>query len=65
MDSPLITAHDLRLLSMGYYIQAGIAAFYTLMLVGYSTFLGVLLTNLARLSEQGSQQQNIHGLAAP
>jgi ABC-type branched-subunit amino acid transport system permease subunit len=56
MDSPLITAHDLRLLSIGYYIQAGIAAFYTVMLVGYSAFIAVLLTNLARVSQQGSQQ---------
>ncbi len=55
MDSPLITAHDLRLLSAGYYIQAGIAAFYTLMLLGYLSFVGVVLGNLARLSSEGKQ----------
>lgn len=56
VDSPLITAHDLRLLSIGYYIQAGIAAFYTLMLLGYSAFLSTLLVNLGRISQQTNQQ---------
>lgn len=55
MDSPLITAHDLRLLSIGYYIQAAIAAFYTLMLLGYSAFIGTILVNLGRLSQQPQQ----------
>lgn len=59
MDSPLITAHDLRLLSIGYYIQASIAAFYALMLLGYSAFIGVFLANLPNLSQQGSPPQNI------
>ena len=56
MDSPLITAHDLRLLSVGYYIQAGVAAFYTLMLLGYSAFVSTILANIGRLSPQSNQQ---------
>lgn len=57
MDSPLITSHDLRLLSIGYYIQAGIAAFYTLMLLGYSAFATAIFANIARISAESNQQQ--------
>jgi len=57
MDSPLITAHDLRLLSIGYYIQAGIACFYTLLMLGYSTFATVLLANINKMAGQTNQQE--------
>jgi len=57
MDSPLISAHDLRLLSIGYYIQGGIAAFYTFMLLGYSAFATAIFANIAKASAESSQQQ--------
>jgi hypothetical protein len=47
MDSPEITAHDLRLLSIGYYIQAGIAAFYSMLLLGYAGFVTAMLSTIA------------------
>jgi hypothetical protein len=56
MDSPDITAHDLRLLSVGYYIQAGIAAFYTLIVLGYFVFLGAMLSIASANNDTG---QNI------
>jgi hypothetical protein len=58
MDSPLITAHDLRLLSAGYYIQAGIAAFNSVLLFGYSAIATAVLANLGRMSSETGQ----HGL---
>lgn len=57
MDSPLITAHDLRLLSIGYYIQAGIACFYTLLIIGYSAFATVILANISKMAGQTNQQE--------
>jgi ABC-type branched-subunit amino acid transport system permease subunit len=57
MDSPVITAHDLRLLSIGYYIQAGIAGFYTLMMLGYSAFATVLFANINKMAGQANQQE--------
>jgi hypothetical protein len=59
MDSPLITAHDLRLLSIGYFIQAAIAGFYSLLLLGYSAFVSALLVNIGHLSQQTGNQNNI------
>jgi len=57
MDSPLITAHDLRLLSIGYYIQAGIAGFYTLLIIGYSAFATVILANINKMTGQANQPE--------
>src|ERR1700761_8818665 len=57
MDSPLITSHDLRLLSIGYYIQGGIAAFYTLLMLGYSAFATAILANINKVAAESSQQQ--------
>lgn len=62
MDSPLITAHDLRLLSIGYYIQAGIAAFYTLIMLGYSTFAAAIFANMTKISAESNAQQIPPGL---
>lgn len=56
VDSALITAHDLRLLSIGYYIQAGIAAFYTLMMLGYSAFATAIFANILKTAGESSQQ---------
>jgi hypothetical protein len=55
MDSPDITAHDLRLLSIGYYIQAGIAAFYSILMLGYLGFAGAMLTSIARSTNDNGQ----------
>jgi hypothetical protein len=57
MDSPLITAHDLRLLSIGYYIQGGIAGVYTLLILGYSAFATALLANINKMAGQSNQQE--------
>jgi hypothetical protein len=57
MDSPLITTHDLRLLAIGYYIQGGIAAFYTLMLLGYSAFASALFAGILRTASESSGQE--------
>ncbi len=57
MDSPLITAHDLRLLSIGYYIQGGIAAVYTLLILAYSAFATALLANINKIAGQSNQQE--------
>jgi hypothetical protein len=56
MDSPLITAHDLRLLSIGYYIQAAVAGFSTLLLLGYSAIATVILANVGKIAGESSQQ---------
>jgi hypothetical protein len=55
MDSPEITAHDLRLLSIGYYIQAGIAAFYSILLLGYAGFITAMLSSLANSANEAGQ----------
>jgi uncharacterized membrane protein len=57
MDSPLITAHDLRLLSIGYYIQGGIAAFYTLLMLGYSAFASAVFAGILKSAGESSQQE--------
>jgi hypothetical protein len=46
----------LRLLSIGYYIQAGIAGFYTLIMLGYSTFAAAIFANIAKTSADSNQQ---------
>lgn len=56
MDSSVeITKHDLRLLSIGYYIQGGLCGFYSLMVLGYLGFLGAIL---AAAEEQTGQGRN-------
>lgn len=55
MDSPEITTHDLGLLSIGYYIQAGIAAFYTIMLLGYAGFASAMLTGILKSANDSGQ----------
>jgi hypothetical protein len=55
MDSPDITGHDLRLLSIGYYIQAGIAAFYSILLLGYAGFATAMLGSLANSANEAGQ----------
>jgi len=37
------TAHDLKILSICYYVQAGVLAFYSLIMLGYSVFVVTLL----------------------
>jgi hypothetical protein len=57
MDSPLITAHDLRLLSIGYYIQGGISAFYTLLMLGYSAVASAVFASILKTASESSQQE--------
>ncbi|HEY3935788.1 MAG TPA: hypothetical protein VGL97_00030 [Bryobacteraceae bacterium] len=42
-----ITSHDLKLLAIGYYIQGGIVAFYSLLILLYFGFIGALLAKVA------------------
>lgn len=57
MDDPAITAHDLRLLSIGYYIQGGISAFYTLLMLGYSAFASAVFANILKTAGESGQQE--------
>jgi hypothetical protein len=51
-----ITLHDLKLLSIGYYIQGGIAAFYTVMVTGYMGFLGTMLATFGAAAQRNGQK---------
>ena len=50
------TEHDLKLLSIGYYIQAGIAGFYSLFVLAYASFLGTIFRVVSRKLEEKGQQ---------
>ena len=50
------TPHDLKLLSIGYYIQGGIAVFYALIMFCYLIFMGAIFA--AILNSQPASQQN-------
>jgi hypothetical protein len=56
-----IAAHDLKLLSIGHYIQGGITAFYSLLIFGYLALFGTLL---AKLGSANSQTQMPPGFGA-
>jgi hypothetical protein len=45
------TAHDLKILSICYYIQAGIIGFYSLLLLVYAAFIGVIVDAAQRSAE--------------
>ena len=51
-----ITIHDLKLLSIGYYIQGGIAAFYTVMVAGYIGFMGTMLAAFGAAAQRNGQK---------
>jgi hypothetical protein len=51
-----ITIHDLKLLSVGYYIQGGIAAFYTVMVAGYIGFMGTMLAAFGAAAQRNGQK---------
>ena len=51
-----IAIHDLKLLSIGYYIQGGIAAFYTVMMAGYMGFLGTMLAAFGTAAQRDGQK---------
>jgi zinc transporter ZupT len=51
-----ITIHDLKLLSIGYYIQGGIAAFYTVVMAGYMGFLGTMLAAFGTAAQRDGQK---------
>lgn len=55
------TTHDLKLLSVGYYIQGGIAAVYSLLIGGYLCFLGFIISNSPR---SGNVPPNMAGFFA-
>jgi hypothetical protein len=41
-----IASHDLKLLAIGHYVQGGITAFYSLLLLGYFSLMGTLFAKL-------------------
>jgi hypothetical protein len=51
-----ITIHDLKLLSIGYYIQGGIATFYTVMVAGYVGFMGTMLAAFGATAQRNGQK---------
>jgi hypothetical protein len=51
------TAHDLKILSICYYIQAGIVGVYSLFILSYAAFVGTLLETVLRHSPQASGQE--------
>jgi len=58
------TAHDLKLLSIGYYIEAGIIGFYSLLVLGYAGFLSFFLTAASREAERRGQGGLPPGIAS-
>jgi hypothetical protein len=48
-----IAAHDLKVLSVGHYIQGGITAFYSLLILLYVAFMGVVFAKFG----SGRQEQ--------
>ncbi|MBV9303434.1 MAG: hypothetical protein JOY62_15825 [Acidobacteriaceae bacterium] len=46
------TAHDLKLLTIGYYIQGGIIGFYSLLVLGYFGFLATFLSELSKTNAE-------------
>ena len=46
------SAHDLKILSICYYIQAGIIACYSLFLLGYASFIGTLIHIIQQHSDR-------------
>ena len=56
-----IAAHDLKLLSIGHYIQGGITAFYLLLLLLYFAFISVIF---AKLGDTNPQAQMPAGVAS-
>ena len=51
------TEHDLRLLSIGYYIQGGILMFYALLALFYLTFMGAILSQVINAAEKDGRNQ--------
>lgn len=51
------TDHDLKLLSIGYYVQGGIATFYGLAMAGYVMFLGAMFTLAQKNARSEAQIQ--------
>ena len=56
------TEHDLRLLSIGYYVQGGIVAFYSLLALCYVGFMGFLFTAIQNAAERDAHNQIPPGL---
>ena len=52
------TAHDLRLLSIGYFIQGGIVIFYGLLALCYLGFMGAIFASIPN-SPQGDPRNQI------
>jgi len=50
------TGHDLKLLSIGYYVQGGIVTFYSFLALCYVGFMGVVLSNLMKAPGASPEQ---------
>jgi predicted Na+-dependent transporter len=51
------TEHDLRLLSIGYFIQGGIVTFYALLALCYVGFMGVIFTTIQNSARGDTRNQ--------
>ena len=58
------TEHDLKLLSIGFFIQGGIATFYGLLAACYIGFVGAILTFIAKSAPADPRNQIPPGLLA-
>ncbi len=56
------TEHDLKLLSIGYFIQGGIAAFYSLLALCYVGFIGFVFTAIQSAAERNGQNPLPRGI---
>lgn len=54
------TAHDLRLLAIGFFIQGGIATFYGLMIFCYFAFMGLVFSLVQRAAANAPKGAKIN-----
>ena len=56
------TTHDVKLLSIGYFIQGGIVAFYALLALCYVLFMGAIFTAILNSPQANARNQIPAGL---
>jgi len=60
------TEHDLKLLSIGYYVQGGLVTFYSLIFFAYVGVMGaVMFTALKEAAKSGSSANQVPGWLFP
>jgi hypothetical protein len=59
------TGHDLKLLSIGYYVQGGVVTFYALLVLCYVGVMGVVVFTAIQKSAQGGSGDHIPAWVLP